>query len=50
MPFFANRDALRDAPGIDEMIIPVERVPDKRTRLSSRETLVPAIKSFQNEK
>ncbi len=50
MTFFANRDALRAAPGISEMIIPVEWAPEKRTILRSRETLVSAIKAFNDEK
>ncbi len=50
MTFFANRDALRAAPGLDEMIIPVEWVEDKRTRLRSRETLIATKKAFQAEK
>jgi putative hemolysin len=50
MTFFANRDALRASPGLEDMIIPVEWVPHKRTRLRSRETLVSAIKAFDAEK
>jgi putative hemolysin len=50
MTFFANRDALRAAPGLEEMIIPVEWVEHKRTRLRSRETLVSAIRAFTAER
>lgn len=50
MTFFANRDAMRAAPGIEDMIIPVEWVPEKRTRLRSRETLESLIKAFAAEK
>ncbi len=50
MTFFANRDAMRAAPGLEEMIIPVEWVADKRTRLRSRETLVSAIRAFNAER
>ncbi len=50
MTFFANRDAIRAAPNIEDMIIPVEWVKDKRTRLRSRETLVSAIRAFNSEK
>ena len=50
MTFFANRDALRATPGISEMIIPVEWTPEKRTILRSRETLVSAIRAFNDEK
>ena len=50
MTFFANRDAVRAAPGVSEMIIPVEWTPEKRTILRSRETLVSAINAFNDEK
>lgn len=50
MTFFANRDAIRAAPGLEEMIIPVEWAPDKRTAARSRETLVSAIRAFEAEK
>lgn len=50
MTFFANRDALRAAPGVSEMIIPVEWVSEKRTIVRSRETLVSAIKAFNDDK
>ena len=50
MTFFANRDALRAAPGLEDMVIPVEWVPEKRTAARSRETLVSAIKAFNEEK
>ena len=50
MTFFANRDAVRAAPGIADMIIPVEWVDEKRSPSRSRETLASAIKAFQSEK
>lgn len=50
MTFFANRDALRAVPGLGDMIIPVEWVEEKRTRLRSRETLVATKQAFQAEK
>lgn len=50
MTFFANRDALRAAPGLEDMIIPVEWVEEKRTAARSRETLKSAIKAFEAEK
>ncbi len=50
MTFFANRDALRAAPGLDDMIIPVEWVAEKRTAARSRETLSSAKQAFQAEK
>lgn len=50
MTFFANRDALRAAPGLEDMVIPVEWVAAKRTAQRSRETLESAIRAFQAEK
>ena len=50
MTFFANRDALRAAPGLEDMVIPVEWVQAKRTAARSRETLEGAIRAFQSEK
>lgn len=50
MTFFANRDAIRVAPQLEDMIIPVEWVPEKRTRMRSRETLISASKAFKDEK
>ena len=50
MTFFANRDAIRAAPGLEDMVIPVEWVAEKRTMLRSRETLASAIKAFQDER
>lgn len=50
MTFFANRDAIRAAPGLEDVVIPVEWVPEKRTMLRSRETLSSAITAFQNER
>ncbi len=50
MTFFANRDAIRAAPGLEDLIIPVEWVAEKRTMLRSRETLASAIKAFQDER
>jgi len=50
LAYFANRDAIRAAPGIEDMIIPVEWVEEKRTRMRSRETLTSAIRAFNEEK
>lgn len=50
MVFFANRDAIRAAPGIKDMIIPVVWRPEERSRLSSRETLVEARRAFEAER
>ena len=49
MTFFANRDAIRAAPGLADMIIPVEWVEEKRTMPRSRETLAAAIRAFNAE-
>lgn len=50
MTFFANRDAIRAAPGLTNMIIPVEWVQEKRSRDRSRETLVEAKKAFEENR
>ena len=50
MTFFANRDAIRAAPGINDMIIPVVWRPEERTPLSSRETLREARKAFEADR
>ncbi|MBY0420976.1 MAG: 1-acyl-sn-glycerol-3-phosphate acyltransferase, partial [Parvularculaceae bacterium] len=48
--FFANRDAIRVAPRLQELLIPVEWVLAKRTRQRSRETLVDTKKAFTEER
>ena len=48
--FFANRDAIRVAPGLGDLIIPVEWVLEKRTRQRSRETLIEAKAAFMQER
>lgn len=48
--FFANRDAIRVAPHLSEVVIPVEWVMEKRTRQRSRETLIEAKKAFTDER
>ena len=50
MIFFANRDALRVAPGLDRLVIPVEWIEEKRRRADSRETLRHAIEAFRDER
>lgn len=45
--FFANRDALRVAPKLEDMIIPVEWVRDKRSHARSRDTLLAAAQAFR---
>lgn len=44
--FFANRDAIRVAPGLRECLIPVEWVPEKRTVAKTRDMLRRAQESF----
>ena len=48
--FFANRDAIRVAPRLQELLIPVEWVIAKRTRQRSRETLLDTKKAFTEER
>lgn len=48
--FFANRDAVRVAPRLSEVVIPVEWVVEKRTRQRSRETLIGARRAFTDER
>lgn len=50
MIFFANADALRIAPRLDEVLVPVEWVEDKRTREKTRDTLVRARAAFEAER
>ncbi len=50
LSFFANRDAIRVAPRLSEMLIPVEWVAAKRTRERSRETLTSTVQAFSNER
>ncbi len=50
MMIFANRDAIRAAPQLRDLIIPVEWVMEKRTRQRSRETLIETKKAFEQEK
>ncbi|MEO1091295.1 MAG: 1-acyl-sn-glycerol-3-phosphate acyltransferase [Pseudomonadota bacterium] len=45
--FFANRDALRVAPSLEDMIIPVEWVSDRKSHARSRDTLVATHRAFQ---
>ncbi|MEM9705251.1 MAG: 1-acyl-sn-glycerol-3-phosphate acyltransferase [Pseudomonadota bacterium] len=50
MIFFANRDAIRAAPQLEELLIPVEWVKEKRTRERSRETLKVTKDAFNDER
>ncbi|NIP15357.1 MAG: acyltransferase [Pseudomonadales bacterium] len=44
---FANRDAIRFAPGLADMIVPVEWVDDKRTHARNRETVSHMVRAFR---
>lgn len=48
--YFANADALRVSPRLDEIIIPVEWVLEKRTREKTRRTLDAARAAFEAER
>jgi len=48
--FFANRDAIRMAPGLASHIIPVEWVEEKRTRARQREMIRHIVEAFRSEK
>jgi len=50
MIFFANADAIRVSPRLNETIIPVEWVHDKRTREKTRATLNAAKEAFEAER
>ena len=50
MIFFANADAIRVSPRLDETIIPVEWVHEKRTREKTRATLNAAKEAFEAER
>ncbi|MEY4248485.1 MAG: hypothetical protein RJA87_118 [Pseudomonadota bacterium] len=48
--FFANADAHRVCPGLDDVLIPVEWVEEKRTREKARMTLKRAQEAFEAER
>jgi putative hemolysin len=48
--FFANRDAVRAAPGLSELVIPVEWVDEKRNRERNRETVKHLVRAFRDER
>ena len=48
--YFANADAIRVSPRLDEVVIPVEWVVDKRTRQKTRATLDAAKAAFEAER
>ncbi len=49
MVFFANRDALRVSPGLDDIIIPIEWVVSERSAAKSRETVKRMVRAFRDE-
>tara|TARA_R110002073_G_scaffold19336_23_gene70795 strand:+ start:7113 stop:8027 length:915 start_codon:yes stop_codon:yes gene_type:complete len=46
--FFANRDALRVCPGLEDVVLPVEWRKDQRSRERARETVRAALMAFQS--
>jgi putative hemolysin len=48
--YFANADAIRVSPRLDEVLIPVEWVESKRTREKTRATLQAAREAFESER
>jgi len=48
--FFANRDAIRAAPGLADLIIPVEWVDERRTHERRKETVKSMIRAFRDER
>lgn len=48
--YFANADAIRVSPRLDEVVIPVEWVVEKRTRQKTRATLDAARAAFEAER
>jgi len=48
--FFANADAIRVSPRLEEVLIPVEWVENKRTREKTRATLQAAREAFEAER
>ncbi|MEM8768906.1 MAG: 1-acyl-sn-glycerol-3-phosphate acyltransferase [Pseudomonadota bacterium] len=47
---FANRDAIRAAPGLADLIIPVEWVDEKRTHERRKETVKSMVRAFRDER
>jgi putative hemolysin len=47
---FANRDAIRAAPGLADLIIPVEWVDDKKTHERSKETVRQMVGAFRSKR
>lgn len=50
LTFFANRDAIRAAPGLADSIIPVEWIETKRTHERSREMVRQTLRAFRGQR
>ncbi len=50
MTFFANRDAVRCQPRLNEIIIPVEWMETKRNHAKSKETVRTMLRAFRDER
>lgn len=50
MMFFANQDALRVCPGLEDLIVPVEWRDTQRTRMQSRDVLRRAMEGFKADR
>ncbi|MEM7001314.1 MAG: 1-acyl-sn-glycerol-3-phosphate acyltransferase [Pseudomonadota bacterium] len=50
MAFFANRDAVRCQPRLDEIIIPVEWMEQRRNHAKSKETVRTMLRAFKDER
>ncbi len=50
MSFFANRDAVRCQQRLDEIIIPVEWMEEKRNHAKSKETVRNMVRAFRDER
>lgn len=48
--FFANRDAIRAAPKMADMIVPVEWMQDKRTHERTKETVKHMVRAFRDQR
>lgn len=48
--YFANRDGIRAAPGLSDLIIPVEWVDEKRTHERRKETVKSMIRAFRDQR
>ena len=48
--FFANRDAVRAAPQLEEMIIPVEWMEDRKDHTKSKQTVRTMLRAFKDQR